>query len=218
MNEPTLRVISLGAGVQSSVMALMASRGEFDAIPTRQSSPTLSGSRRRSTSISTGLTAASLPIPGHWRRSSRDSDVAVKNISGQSFVEIPDHVESRPEGKRTCPTAMTRPSTRYDPIRKRGPPICWTFGLPILRKFRRAWVEQWIGISTDESQRMKDSKDFDAGQPVAVDRAGYVSRRLQVMVRGALWGRNLPRSSCIGCISQRIEADRHAQTILIPGT
>ena len=32
-SPPTLTVISLGGGVQSSVMALMASRGAFDRIP-----------------------------------------------------------------------------------------------------------------------------------------------------------------------------------------
>ena len=44
-----LTVISLGGGVQSSVMALMASEGPSTAFPTAPSSPTPTGSRPAST-------------------------------------------------------------------------------------------------------------------------------------------------------------------------
>ena len=47
--EPSLTVISLGGGVQSSVMTLMASRGAFDRVPTAPSLQTRTGSRPLST-------------------------------------------------------------------------------------------------------------------------------------------------------------------------
>ncbi len=49
--EPSLTVISLGGGVQSSVMALMANEGAFDRIPDCAIfAPTPVGSRPASTS------------------------------------------------------------------------------------------------------------------------------------------------------------------------
>lgn len=48
------RALSLGAGVQSTTLALMAAHGEIGPMPDCAISPTLAGSRRPSMSISPG--------------------------------------------------------------------------------------------------------------------------------------------------------------------
>ena len=65
--EPSLTVLSLGGGVQSSVMALMASQGAFDRVPDcAPSSPTPAGSRPASTSTSSGCQSSSASPSTSW--------------------------------------------------------------------------------------------------------------------------------------------------------
>lgn len=58
MTDIRLRVISLGAGVQSTTMALMAAHGEITPMPDSAISPTRKASRPPFIGISIGLSAS----------------------------------------------------------------------------------------------------------------------------------------------------------------
>lgn len=149
-----LRVISLGAGVQSTTMALMAAHGEITPMPDcaifadTQSEPQAVYDHLRWL-----MSPNVLPFPVHvvTRGSLRDQIMAGIAAEGR--------IDSRPPFY-VSPDGMLRRQCTHD------------FKLvPIWRKLRdlagipprspgpkRPVVEQWIGISADEALRMKPAQ------------------------------------------------------------
>ena len=158
--EPSLTIISLGGGVQSSVMTLMASRGAFDNIP---DCAIFADTHWEPPTIYTHLEwlAGQLRFPLHVvdnGRSLREDVKALTNHSGsQNYVDIPVYLKGRDGegdgiGRRQCTD-----SYKIRPIRRR---IREMLGLrPRQRVPAGTTVELWLGISTDEAVRMKDSRD-----------------------------------------------------------
>lgn len=159
MTEPTIRVLSLGAGVQSTTMALMAARGEIGPMPDcaifadtgAEPGPVYDHLRFL-------MSANVLPFPVHVISAGNLRDDLYDPKGGVTgggarppFYAITDKDEAGPL-KRQC----TR-HYKIDPIRQK------VRSLLGLQKGQRApktpVVEQWIGISLDESIRMKPSRD-----------------------------------------------------------
>ena len=97
--EPSLTVISLGGGVQSTVMALMASAGAFDHVP--------------DCAVFADTRWEQLSFPLHVvdnGRSLREDVKALTNHSGsRSYVDIPAYLKGRNGegdgiGRRSAPT------------------------------------------------------------------------------------------------------------------
>lgn len=191
-----LTVISLGAGVQSSTMALMAAAGELEPMP---DCAIVADTQAEPRAVYRWLDwlEPRLPFPVYRVTQGKLRDaVAAERPRGQFLrVDIPAFVvvEGRTAG------FITRSCTRDYKI------------VPIRRKVReligyirrrvpqgRVLVEQWIGISLDEIQRVKDS-----GAPWIRNRNPLIERR---MSRGDCleWMRRRgypqpPKSSCIWC-------------------
>ena len=158
--EPSLTVISLGGGVQSSVMTLMASRGAFDRVP---DCAIFADTHWEPPTIYTHLEwlAGQLRFPLHVvdnGRSLREDVKALTNHSGsQNYVDIPVYLKGRDGegdgiGRRQCTD-----NYKIRPIRKK---IRDLLGLkPRQRVPSGVTVELWLGISTDEAIRMKTSRD-----------------------------------------------------------
>ena len=187
--QPThsLTVISLGGGVQSSVMALMASQGAFDAIP---NCAIFADTHWEPPSLYTHLDwlAERLGFPVYVvdnGRSLREDVKTFTNHSGNhSFVDLPLYLKGRDGesdgmGRRQC--------TEHYKIR----PIQWKIReLLGLTKGQRVpsgtAVELWLGISTDEAIRMKPSRDRWIQNRYPPHRSWDVQERLPPLVEHPL--------------------------------
>lgn len=178
--EP-LRILSLGAGVQSSTVLLMSLAGELprlDAAIFADTGWEPAAVYTHLEQLEEAAQAAGVPV---YR-------VGVGGIRadaiGAGFVHIPAYTPTGGMGKRQC--------TRKYKIR------------PIRRQVRalhlaadRRPVEQWVGISLDEHHRMKPS-----GVQYVTNRWPLIERRM-TRWHCHRWltahGWTAPRSACIGC-------------------
>ena len=204
---PTLTVLSLGGGVQSSVMALMAgeslppngSGGAFDRGP---DCAIFADTRWEPPSVYEHIEwlAGQLPFPVYAvdnGRSLREDVKALTNHSdSRSYVDIPVYLKGRDGesdgiGRRQCTT-----NYKIRPIRRR---IRELLGLrPRQRVPATTTVELWLGISTDEAIRMKDSRDRWMTNRYPLIEAG-MSRRDCADWWAARYDRPLERSACVAC-------------------
>lgn len=195
IENPKLRVLSLGAGVQSTVMALMAAKGEFGPMPDicifadTQWEP--KGVYEHLTWLNSVLP---FPIDVVTAGNIRDDTLAQKNTTGQKRrgAAIPLFVEGGGMGMRQCTKEY-----KIQPITQK---VRSLLGLKKgQRGPRDAVVEQWIGISTDEIVRAKES------------RFSYIRHRFPLIEKRMSrqdclkWfeenypGKKLAKSACIGC-------------------
>ncbi len=195
----TLTVISLGGGVQSSVMALMANEGAFDRIP---DCAIFADTRWEPPSIYEHLTWLEdrLSFPLYVvdnGRSLREDVKALTNHSGsRNYVDIPVYLKGRGGegdglGRRQCTD-----NYKIRPIRRR---IREMLGLrPRQRVPAGTTVELWLGISTDEAIRMKDSRDRWMTNRYPLIEAG-MSRSDCLNWWKERYDRPLERSACVAC-------------------
>lgn len=156
MKDVDLRVISLGAGVQSSTMYLMACEGLFEDKPDcaifadTQAEPPwvyeqLDYLRR----------AGSIPI--HVVTAGNLETDVLRSRDGRSrFASIPLRVASPNGGKSSLLRRQCTKEYKIEPIAQKCREV---LGLkPRQRAAGRYVVEQWIGISLDEARRAKESR------------------------------------------------------------
>ena len=196
---PTLTVLSLGGGVQSSVMALMASQGVFDRIP---GCAIFADTHWEPPSVYEHIEwlRDRLRFPLHVvdnGRSLREDVKALTNHSGShSYVDLPVYLKGRDGegdgiGRRQCTD-----SYKIRPIRRRMREL---LGLrPRQRVPAGTTVELWLGISTDEAIRMKTSRDRWIENRYLLIEAG-MSRRDCTEWWEARYDRPLERSACVAC-------------------
>ena len=160
--QPThsLTVISLGGGVQSSVMALMASQGAFDAIP---DCAIFADTHWEPPGLYTRLDwlAERLGFPVYVvdnGRSLREDAKALTNHSGnRNFLDLPVYLKGRDGegdgmGRRQCIEHY-----KIAPVRRKMREL---LGLSKGQRVPTGTaVELWLGISTDEAIRMRPSRD-----------------------------------------------------------
>ncbi len=156
----SLRIISLGGGVQSSVMSLMAVEGAFGPVP---DCAIFADTHWEPPSIYEHLEwmRDNLSFPLHVVDNGRSLREDVKALTNHSdhpnFVDIPVFLKGRDGegdgiGRRQCTT-----NYKIRPIRRK---IRELLGLrPRQRVPQGTIVELWLGISTDEAMRMKTSRD-----------------------------------------------------------
>jgi hypothetical protein len=176
---PTLRVLSLGAGVQSTTLALMAAHHEIEPLPDCAIFAD-TGWEPRAVYDHLDRLEPMLPFPVY-----RVSDGDIRDtIATDAYDPIPWHVPSG-MGRRQC----TKQFKLY-PIRRKVREL-------LGGKTPRGGCEMWIGISRDEAHRMKPS------------RVKYIQNRWPLIALGltrrdchsklAGWGVDAPRSACCGC-------------------
>ena len=156
----SLTVISLEGGVQSSVMALMASGGAFDRTP---DCAIFADTKWEPPSIYTHLEwlEGQLRFPLYVvdnGRNLREDVKALTNHSGSPrYIDIPVYLkgsdgEGDGIGRRQCTD-----SYKIRPIRRK---VRELLGLKKRQRVpANTAVELWLGISTDEAIRMKTSRD-----------------------------------------------------------
>lgn len=186
-----MNILSLGAGVQSSTMALMAAHGEIGPMP---DCAIFADTQWEPQGVYQWLDwlESKLPFPVHrvTAGSVRSAVIAKHNTTGGRFASVPYFTETG-MGRRQCTSEY-----KIQPIRQK---VRELLGLKKgERGPRHPVVSQWIGISTDEIQRMKASHD------------AYIENRWPLIEqRMSRWdclrwmeknGYPMPaKSSCIGC-------------------
>jgi len=173
-----LRVISLAAGVQSTTLALMAAHGEIEPPDCAIFADT--GWEPRSVYEHLDWLEKQLPFPVYRVRGGDIRD----SIAHERYDPIPWYIKDG-FGRRQC----TKVYKLY-PIRRRVRAL-------LDGKTPKGGCEMWVGISRDESHRMKPST------------VQYITNRWPLIeldmsrsdCRAKLqrWGVDAPRSACCGC-------------------
>lgn len=182
MPEP-LRILSLGAGVQSSTVLLMSLAGELprlDAAIFADTGWEPHAVYEHLDRLETVAKASGLPIHRVGK-----GDIRADTLTHRDgFVDVPAFTPDGGMGKRQC-------TRRYKirPVRRQ------VRALHLAAKGRP--VEQWVGISLDEHWRMKPS-----GVQYITNRWPLIERRMtrwhcQRWLQAHGW--TAPRSACIGC-------------------
>jgi len=146
-----MKVLSLGAGVQSTTMALMAAKGELGDMPDCAIFADTGAEPGPTYDYLRWLTSDNvLPFPVHVVSAGNIKDDLLSgfNTTGQNFAAIPFytlHNGKKGMGRRQCTKEY-----KLMPIRRKVREL-------LGGKVRGASVEMWIGISTDEIIRMKPS-------------------------------------------------------------
>jgi hypothetical protein len=199
MSEPTLRILSLGAGVQSTTLALMACDGTLPGLDaaifadTGWEPPAVYQQVERLEMV---LTAAGISFAivckGDLRRETIEQTPGRKGFAAiPYFVRNSDGTAGL--GQRQCTHEY-----KLKPVRKKtrqmlgAPP-------PYRRVPRGHAAEMWIGFSTDEVGRINDRRDV-----------LYIQKRYPLLELGMSrkdctrwlaersWGHTV-KSACIGC-------------------
>jgi len=149
-----LNVISLGAGVQSSTMALMAANNSFDVIP---DCGIFADTGWEPASIYKWLDWLEQQLPYPVYRVSAGSLIDnLTQTKKNNYTPVPFYIKddkgNKSIGRRQCTNEY-----KIQPIRKK---IRDLLGI---KKHQRAGkevlVRQWIGITTDEALRAKPNRD-----------------------------------------------------------
>lgn len=191
-----LTIISLGAGVQSSVMALMAAKGQIEPMP---DGAIFADTQWEPQSIYNHLDwlESELPFPVYRVTAGNLREDVINGTSrGKEYSEvmntIPAYTSEGMQVNRFCTKIY-----KLDPITKKIRELLgYRKGYPVKYGTK---VSQWIGISVDESLRVKDN------------RLHYATNRYPLIEMGlsradcyrwfALFypDRELQKSACIGC-------------------
>lgn len=152
--NPKIRVISLGAGVQSSTMALMAAQGLIGPMPDCAIFAD-TGAEPKSVYDHLAYLQGLLPFPVHIVSQGDLRAEVMGEADHAKYASIPFFIRKVDGG-----TAMGRRQCTYQyKIRPIAKKIRDLLGYRPRQRIPAGSAEVWIGISTDEIQRMKDARD-----------------------------------------------------------
>ena len=196
-----IRVLSLGGGVQSTVLAMRAGRGDFGPIPDAAVHADTQSDPPETMAMVEWLTET-LPFPVHIvTGGSVIGDIATgttRKSGGRQHTAIPVFL-SFPDGGSSMGPRHCTSIYKIDPIRQfvRREML----GLAYRQVAPADAVEQWMGISWDESHRVRDSRAH-----WMTNRYPLVDAKITRQDCLDWWNINAPsdapplvRSSCICC-------------------
>lgn len=174
MTRP-LRVLSLGAGVQSTTIALMVAKGELESLD----AAIFADTQWEPAAVYSHLAWLTplLPFPVHIVSAGniRENILARRNATGGHFATVPWFV-TNPDGSKGMGKRQCTSDYKLTPIMHKVRDL---LGVDRRARIRPDAVEQWVGISTDEASRMKPS------------------RQRYIKVRWPLIERNMSRHNCL---------------------
>lgn len=193
MSEVGGPVISLGAGVQSSTMLLLAARGELcdGVMPV---GAIFADTGWEPPAVYEHLdwleeeVGDTIPIHRTSKGNLREDTITALE-TGERWIGMPLHIRGKKRGDGQLRRQCTR-EYKLDPIAKQ---------LRSMGFGAKAPVEQWIGISIDEVTRMKPSRlPWQRSRWPLVEAEMSRNDCLQWFARNYP-GRKLTKSACIGC-------------------
>ena len=150
-----LTIISLGAGVQSSTMAIMAAKGDLPPVDCAIFSDT--GNEPKMVYAYLDLLKKILPYPIHIVSKGNIMQDMLDAKGKSNFVVAPYFTQNKITGKKGMVMRQCTNDYKITPIRKKIRELC---NIGYGKHFPKdKYVEQWIGISTDEIARMKPARD-----------------------------------------------------------
>ncbi|HND51985.1 MAG TPA: hypothetical protein PLV92_06295, partial [Pirellulaceae bacterium] len=190
-----MKILSLGAGVQSTTLALLAARRELDSVPDAAIFADTGWEPQRVYDYLDWLEAR-LPFPV-YRVSAGNLKadlIARGSARGGRFIAVPfflKHPNGKPGiGRRQCTSHY-----KIEPIRRK---IRELLGYGPRARIPAGSVEKWIGISVDEAIRATPAKvKFETNRFPLLELR--MSRRDCVAWLEARQYPVPPKSSCIGC-------------------
>jgi len=185
-----MRVISLGAGVQSTTMALMAKHGAIIPMPDCAIFADTGWEPAHVYAHLAWLESA-LPFPVHRVSAGnlRADQLSRSNTSGGRFAAVPWHMRL-PNGDAAMGRRQCTKEYKLRPIQRKI--------VDLISKRTKGACEMWVGISTDEAQRMKESRvQYIKNRWPLYDLRMNRNDCIQWLDRN--YGRKAPKSSCIGC-------------------
>jgi hypothetical protein len=193
------RFLSLGAGVQSSTLALMIAHGELDPVDAAIFADTQWEPRKVYEWLDwldAEIQRCPHPFPVYrvTKGSLRDAALTSKNTSGGRFASIPWHM-TMPNGDRAMGRRQCTAEFKIGPLTKKTRELV---GLVPRQRAKGILCETFIGISTDEAMRMKPSQEaWKVHRWPLIEKGMARHDCLNWMERK---GYPLPpKSSCIGC-------------------
>ena len=183
-----MRVLSLGAGVQSTTLALLAAHGEIEP----PDCAIFADTQWEPKAVYEHLNRleAALPFPiyrvtaGNLRNDARDRS----NTTRGAFAAIPWFTLS-PRGKAGMGRRQCTSEYKLRPIQRKVVELMG--GRP------KGGCEMLIGISTDEAVRQKPSRVQYIKNVFPLIELGWSRRKCQEWLIAHGW--DAPRSACIGC-------------------
>jgi hypothetical protein len=154
--KKALTVISLGAGVQSSTMALMAADGELPKPDCAIFADT--GNEPKAVYTYLDFLKKVLPYPVYIVSKGNITEDMINSIKNNTkFPTAPFFTQNVITGKKGMLRRQCTSDYKIQPIKKKLRELC---NIGYKKHFPKdKYIEQWIGISTDEIQRMKPSRD-----------------------------------------------------------
>lgn len=185
-----MRVISLGAGVQSTTLALMAAYGEIGPMPDCAIFAD-TGWEPKAVYEHLQRLKETLPFPIHVVSSGniREDLLIRKDVRGSRFASVPFFTANGGIGLRQCTLDY-----KINPIRSK---LRELLGYAPRKRIPPNSVEVWLGISTDEIQRMKVSRDKWQTHKWPLIDARYSRNDCINWLNKNNW--SAPKSACIGC-------------------
>ena len=159
MNEnrqKILTVISLGVGVQSSTMLLMAAKNELPNVDCAIFADT--GYEPKSVYNYLNFLKKIVKFPIYQVSKGNIKNDMINSIKNNSkFPTAPFFTQNAITGKKGMLRRQCTADYKIFPIRKKLRELC---NVGYRKRFPNdKYIEQWIGISTDEIQRMKPARD-----------------------------------------------------------
>lgn len=213
MSEARLRVLSLGAGVQSTTLLLLAAQGRIPAWDVAVFADTGWEPVRvyehldrleREVARPAGIPVHRVRVETTEGPTRTTGNLRADSLDPGSWVRIPVFVADR-TGLRAAP--VRRQCTEEYKVKPIKQHIRALLGYPHPKPVPAGvWVEQAIGISRDEFDRAKDAQvkylrnvfpllDLDGA---ADGRPGWTRTDCERYLRAHGWG-STPKSACIGC-------------------
>ena len=195
--NPT-RVLSLGAGVQSSCLALMAERGEYG-IP-KPDFAIFSDTGWEPPAVYAHLdwleSQLSFEVVRVKSGNIRDNILSGTNPEGQKFLDIPAFLVN-PDGSTSIAARQCTTHYKLHPIHRE---LRKRLEIPRGRRAPKdTYVEMWLGISADEPLRQKPSREEWITNRFPLIEQEFSRAQLLNWFNENYPERSLPRSSCIGC-------------------
>lgn len=194
-----LRVLSLGAGVQSTTLALLAAHGVIRPMPDCAIfADTAWEPQAVYDHLAWLMSPNVLPFPVHVVSAGSLRDNLVQAAAGERWASIPAYTRAVDHRGCTSIGMIRRQCTgdyKIDPIRKK---VRELVGLTRRRSPPDPVVEQWIGISMDETIRMKPSFERWRVNRWPLIELGMTRRDCLDWLRRHDYP-TPPKSACIGC-------------------
>lgn len=190
------KIISLGAGTQSTVMALMAECGELEKPDCAIFADT--GFEPKAVYVHLDWLESQLSFPVYRvsKGNIKNDTVQGCNSDGHRYAAMPFFLVGKEDGSRGMGRRQCTSEYKINPINKKSREIC---GLTKGQRTKSVLAEHWIGITTDEITRMKASREKWVENRWPLIELNMSRSDCIAWFERKYPGRPLVKSSCIAC-------------------